>query len=102
MPTKTEFDELMTNCEASWTSKPSVSGRLYTGKGEYSNNSIFFPAAGSYASLGGFNTFTLYMSSTTTSGTFQNVYFLEFRQDTQRTKNYNAGFRSPVRVVLAE
>lgn len=53
MPTKEDFDNLIENCDVAWkTASQSgygVAGRLYTGKGEYADNSVFFPAAGIYS-----------------------------------------------------
>ena len=53
MPTKAEFDALLSNCDMKWYDgvedqyygKP-VAGYKFTGKGDYSGNSIFLPAAG--------------------------------------------------------
>ena len=48
MPTKEEFDALMNNqnCTCTWATQNGVNGLLCTGKGVYSTNSIFLPAAG--------------------------------------------------------
>lgn len=49
MPTSVEFLQLKNNCICTWTSKNGVNGLLCTGKyDEYTSNSIFLPAAGSY------------------------------------------------------
>ena len=53
MPTKAEFDALLSNCDMKWYDgvenqyygKP-VAGYKFTGKGDYSGDSIFLPAAG--------------------------------------------------------
>ena len=45
MPTKAEFDNLKSNCEVEYV-KTGVCGIRFTGKGDYSGNSIFLPAAG--------------------------------------------------------
>ena len=47
MPTKAEFDALVSNCTTTWTTKNGIYGRLVTGKGVYADKSIFLPAAGS-------------------------------------------------------
>ena len=50
MPTKEEFDKLLANCTAQWVTNyknTGVKGRLFTGKGAYASNSIFFPATAS-------------------------------------------------------
>ncbi|MCQ2350550.1 MAG: hypothetical protein MJ003_01085 [Paludibacteraceae bacterium] len=50
MATKADIDALLANCDVAWKSEDEsgygVAGRLYTGKGDYSGNSVFFPAAG--------------------------------------------------------
>ena len=43
MPTKTEMNELYSNCTHIWTTQNGVNGRLFTGP---NGNSIFLPAAG--------------------------------------------------------
>ncbi|MCQ2370168.1 MAG: DUF1566 domain-containing protein [Paludibacteraceae bacterium] len=48
MPTQEEFYNLLDKCTAEWTTVSGKNGRLYTGKGDYSGNSVFFPAAGYY------------------------------------------------------
>lgn len=57
MPTKDELKDLMNTCTAKWTNNyqgTGKSGQIFTGKGEYAENSIFLPAAGSYTSYHGF------------------------------------------------
>ena len=47
MPTKAEYQELLDNCDVTWTSSymgKGVAGRLYTSR--VNGNSLFFPAAG--------------------------------------------------------
>ena len=46
MPTSAELQALIDNCTYEWTTVNDVPGRIYTGKGSYSSNSIFLPAAG--------------------------------------------------------
>ena len=46
MPTCSELQDLINNCTTTWTTKNGVYGRLVTGKGAYSDESIFLPAAG--------------------------------------------------------
>lgn len=51
MPSQEEFTALKDNCDATWESNynsTGVKGVLFTGRGEYSANSIFLPAAGSF------------------------------------------------------
>ena len=44
LPTMTEFDELVNNCDYEWTTQNGVAGMRFTSK--RNGNSIFFPAAG--------------------------------------------------------
>ena len=46
MPTQDEIQALIDNCDVVWTSYSGINGRLFIGKGDYANNSVFFPAAG--------------------------------------------------------
>lgn len=46
LPTKNEFQELLEKCEWQWTTQGGHSGYYVTSK--INNNSLFFPAAGSY------------------------------------------------------
>lgn len=51
MPTEGEFRAMFTECNTTWTDDyngSGVAGRIFTGKGAYSGNSVFFPAAGRY------------------------------------------------------
>ena len=45
-PTIDEWGELFDNCTYEWTAVNGVDGCIFTGKGDYKNNSIFLPAAG--------------------------------------------------------
>ena len=45
-PTIDEWGELFANCTYEWTAVNGVDGCIFTGKGDYKNNSIFLPAAG--------------------------------------------------------
>ena len=49
MPTEEEFQALIDNCDAEWTDdydNSGLAGTIYTGKDNYSENSIFIPVAG--------------------------------------------------------
>ena len=51
MPTRSEFNELMSNCTWTYTQKGNVNGILLTSKMDgYTDKSIFLPAAGYYKS----------------------------------------------------
>ena len=55
MPTKEEFDNLIANCTCTFIEdykETGVKGLLFRGKGVYSDNTIFLPAAGYYTSSG--------------------------------------------------
>ena len=52
MPTKEELEALLDNCDKQWTTVEGVNGYKFTGRDEYSSNSIFLPAAGSCHSGG--------------------------------------------------
>ncbi|MDO4824267.1 MAG: hypothetical protein Q4A08_08890 [Bacteroidales bacterium] len=54
MPTSEEFQALIANCDVTWTTdynNSGIMGEIFTGKGYYSSNSIFLPAAGYYSYL---------------------------------------------------
>ena len=46
MPTEQEFENLISNSDWTWTTKNGVRGLIIRGRGNYTSNSIFFPAAG--------------------------------------------------------
>ena len=46
MPTKQEFDNLISKCDWTWGSMNGVNGYVVRGKGDYSSASIFLPCAG--------------------------------------------------------
>ena len=46
MPTKDEYDALVANCTKEWKTVNGMQGYMITGQGDYSSNSVFFPAAG--------------------------------------------------------
>ena len=52
MPTKADYDALIKKCKVDWKSKDKsgygVAGILFTGKDDYSANSVFFPTTGYY------------------------------------------------------
>ena len=47
MPTKQEFNDLISQCDWTWTTLNGVNGYIVRGKGDYSSKSIFLPCAGS-------------------------------------------------------
>ena len=66
MPTKDEIDALVSKCTTTWTTRNGVYGRLVTGKGTYSDKSIFLPAAGDGydSNIRSAGSYGLYWSST--------------------------------------
>lgn len=46
MPTKQEFDDLLSKCDWSWTTMNGVAGYVVRGRGDYASKSIFLPCAG--------------------------------------------------------
>ena len=78
MPTRAEFNALISNCTTTWMTKNGVYGRLFTGKGAYADKSIFLPAAGfgrdSYLNLAGSRGY--YWSSTPDSGNSCSAWLL--------------------------
>ena len=47
MPTGADFQELIDNCDTTWTVRNGISGMLFTSRNN--GNSIFLPAAGYYS-----------------------------------------------------
>lgn len=105
MATKEDFDALLANCDVQWTDNYNNTGKaggVYTGKGDYSGNSVFFPAAGYcydgeviYAGSDG-----NYWSSTPDGSSF--AYYLYFNSGYQGVDlSYRNRGRS-VRAVLNE
>lgn len=76
MPIKDNFKDLINNCDYEWTTVNGVAGGRFTGKGDYSCNSIFFPAASRLDLFYGhtFSTEAAYFSST--SADLQGAYYL--------------------------
>ena len=98
MPTNDEIGALINNCTTTWTTKNGVYGRLITGKGTYSDKSIFLPAAGSglgsslyYADSRGY-----YWSSAPDS---DDAWCLYFKSGNFRQYGDDRYFGQPVRPV---
>lgn len=84
MPTKAEFDALVSNCTAVRTNNwngTGVNGRLVTGKGDFSSKSIFLPASGygDGSNLSDAGDVGRYWSSTPLSSNF--AQYLNFDQN---------------------
>ncbi|MCQ2336580.1 MAG: hypothetical protein MJ010_05320 [Paludibacteraceae bacterium] len=106
MPTEADYRALIASCDVDWKSESErghgVAGLLVKGKGDYSGNSVFFPAAGYYydgrvdnAGSGG-----SYWSSTPFGG--NNAYYLLFDSNGQIMDSFNRHNGQSVRAVLAE
>lgn len=89
MPTKQEFDNLISKCDWTWGSMNGVNGYVIRGKGDYSSASIFLPCAGygSGASLYNAGSRGYYWSSVPYTGDWHawNLYF----DSSRRYTDYN-------------
>ena len=105
LPTDDEFLALIGKCDHVWTEQNGVKGCRFTGKGDYSSRSIFFPAAG-YSERVGWGREKdgvegCYWSSTTLyDRSYLNAYCLYFNEERVTADNYkDARFGLPVRAV---
>ena len=102
MPTSEELQALIDNCETSWTTVGGVNGRKFTGKGDYSSNSIFLPAAG-FTFYG--RSFLIgsdgkYWSSTPSENSTAQTLYISSGSKNLEKNDYSNGYS--VRAVLAE
>ena len=69
MPTEAEMQALVDKCDREWTTRNGVNGWLITGRGAYSSNGIFLPAAelGSVSYASSSHTHGYYWTSTPVS-----------------------------------
>ena len=103
MPTQEDLQNLIASCTVEWTTVNGVSGSKFTGKGAYSSNSVFLPAAGycSYGDVSGQGFDGLYWSSTPNGSSY--AYYLYFNSDFQFVDyDFRPGYGFSVRAVLAE
>ncbi len=106
MPSDAEFQALIDNCDAEWTSNynsTGKAGRVYTGKAEgYTGNSVFFPAAGSCrdGAVMKQGSEGLYWSSTPTPDGSTFAYGLNFTSGIQLMNKFNRSRGYSVRAVL--
>ena len=101
MPTDAEFQALLANCTTTWTTCNGVSGRLFTGKGDYSGKSIFLPAAG-YGSDSDLNppgSYVYYWSSTPNSDNSFCAWYLYFNSSDFYRFYFNRSYGQSVRPV---
>ena len=108
MPTSDEFSGLLSNCDSEWTTVEGLKGRKYTGRGSYSSNSIFLPAAGYYAfgnSLYSKDSGGNYWSSTPDVNNATKAYqvnFSSYGPNDHRVKTDERKWGYSVRAVLNE
>ena len=107
LPTKDEFDALLTNCTCKWTTQSSVYGLLCKGKEgtAFEPNSLFLPAAGNRhdGSVSGLTLGGDYWSSTPVVGSDnQKVYCLLFSSGTKFVGSNSCDYGFSVRAVLVE
>ena len=82
MPTTEEMQALYDNTTSTWTANynnTGIAGRIFTGKGDYANSSLFLPAAGGFGGASydyGSSSYGRYWSSTLNSSALgRNLYF---------------------------
>ena len=105
MPTTEEMKALYDNTTSTWTANynnTGIAGRIFTGKGDYANSSLFLPAAGLFGgtscSNGGSGGY--YWSSTLDSSTYgRRLFFGSGNVNPQSNGNRYLGFS--VRAVRA-
>ena len=95
------MQDLVDNCEWTWTTMNDVNGYEVRGRNEYASNSIFLPAAGYgyepslyYAGSDG-----LYWSSVPYSGSYDGAWYLGFGSGFHYTANDGRERGRPVRPV---
>ncbi len=100
MPTKDEFDDLLSKCDWTWTTRNGKNGYVVRGRGNYASKSIFLPAAGdgNGASLGNSGSTGYYWSSVPDSDGY-NAYELRFYSGNRRTGNNDRCYGRSVRPV---
>ena len=102
MPTNDEFSDLLSNCDVQWTTFGGLNGCKFTGKGNYSSNSVFLPAA-DYCDDGDVygQGYSGYYWSSTPNGS-DNAYLLNFGSGGQYVGDDNRSHGYSVRAVLKE
>ena len=108
MPKKEELQALLVNCNVEWIdgsekkyNNTDVMGLLCTGKGDYSSNSVFLPAA-CYYDRGNYSQGDHgYYWSSTPAGSYL-AYYLKFDSDGRSVSNGSRYLGCSVRAVLAE
>ena len=105
MPTQAELQALLENCDVTWTDdykgdNTNIKGSIFTGKGDYSSNSVFLPATGFcyHDNVDGQGDFALYWSSTPDGS--DGAYYLYFYSGYQDVGSDGRGYGYSVRPVL--
>ena len=108
IPTHSEFTDLIDKCDSVWSSR--LGGYLFTGKGEYADVSVFFPAAGygngtaiaSESSKTTIGNVGCYWSSTLVAGNPVRAYRFLFKKDEPIDKgaSWNRFLGSSIRPVM--
>ncbi len=105
MPTQAELEGLLANCEVEWTTNYNGTGKnglLCTGKGTYSSNSVFFPAASNCIEGGVYEQgYYGYYWSSTPDGS-DGAYSLYFDSYSQCVNFFGRCGGCSVRAVLAK
>ena len=108
MPRKEELEALLTQCNVEWTTSEGVAGCKFTGKGDFSSNSIFMPYAGDYVTSTSTATagqrllyvegsVGFYWSSTPTGG---KAYAMQIYSNGYQVTGYTRDYGYSVRAVL--
>ena len=99
MPTSSEIDALISNCDTTWTTRNGVYGRLVTGRGAYASRSIFLPAAGygSGSNLCVSGSYGNYWSSMPQSGDSDYAWCLGFNSSSFGGRRYPRCYGQSVR-----
>ena len=102
MPTQAELKALLNKCNVEWTAVNGVNGRKFTGRGDYSSNSVLLPAAGDcdFGNVFDQGNCGDYWSSTPAGS--EPAYRLRFRSDYQRVYDSLRDIGYSVRAVLKE
>ena len=100
MPTKDEFDDLVSKCEWTWTTRNGKNGYVVRGRGNYASKSIFLPASGlgDGVSLCNSGSNGTYWSSVPNSDIYS-AYVLDFGSSDRYTRSYLRCYWYPVRPV---
>lgn len=104
MPTEAEFRALLANCDVVWVdnyNNSDISGRIFTGKGDYSGNSVFLPAAGYYNDLSVSGTSGTYWSSTPKDELAYTLGFVNQKNNSMNVTNSNRSYGRSVRAVYS-